>query len=224
MGSHRWATLDPPGGPADSCRGRRDRWTVPPTLVLLHGLTGSGDSWDQLVRVLGLEDWTVVTPDGPLADPRGGFAWWPSGGPPVRRPLSAEALAAVEATRAHLETLIETAAPSGPLIVGGFSQGAAMALELLRGPLAGRIAGLIHLSGPCVDTSRLATSLWGLAPGRVLGAHGRRDEHVAPLHSEAVRDALRAAAWEVEWIEHSHGHRIPREVQDGLKAWFRTWA
>ena len=51
----------------------------------------------------------------------------------------------VDSSLSQLEKLIAEEAPMGPLIVGGFSQGGAMAQEMLQLPLAHRIAGIVAL-------------------------------------------------------------------------------
>jgi phospholipase/carboxylesterase len=108
----------------------------------------------------------------------------------------------------------------GPLVLGGFSQGAMMALDVAL-QRDSKPAGLILMSG-----TLLAESVWGprfsrLAGLPVLMSHGRHDQLLPFSASEALRDKLRAAGANVEWIEFAGGHEIPPVVVDAASTFLQ---
>src|SRR5579863_5689608 len=108
--------------------------TAAPRVVLLHGFMGTSDDLAPFARSLGVPA-RFVFPEGRVdLAPSGlrGRAWWPvdgdaradsvAGGP---RDLSLFVPEGLDAARAHLDTLLddlEREGPSGPLVLGGFSQ------------------------------------------------------------------------------------------------------
>lgn len=86
-----------------------------PGLLLLHGVGDDGSCWGPFLRALGLPDLQVATPDAPahggrMAEPGQTVAW---------TDLLADAVA--QARRLTVET-------GGPIVIGGHSMGAAVAL------------------------------------------------------------------------------------------------
>jgi phospholipase/carboxylesterase len=107
--------------------------------------------------------------------------------------------------------------PDGKLVLGGFSQGAMLALDAaLHDPRP--LAGAVLLS-----TTLLAENEWvprmltrrGL---RVLQSHGERDELLNVAFAERLRDLLREAGLDVRWVPFRGGHEIPPNVIDELGA------
>lgn len=102
-------------------------------------------------------------------------------------------------------------------VVGGFSQGAMLATDLALHANA-RLAGLWILSGALV-----AEPVWreraplheGLP---VVQSHGRLDPVLGLASAEALRELLRDAALEVEWVGFEGEHYVPDEVVDRLAA------
>lgn len=96
-----------------------------PLLVLLHGYGSHEGDLFSLSPALPLEP-VIASVRAPIAE-SGGWAWWSrrdsvAGDPPLQI-VDAAATAVIE----WLDTL-----PAGPVSLLGFSQGAAMALQLLR--------------------------------------------------------------------------------------------
>jgi phospholipase/carboxylesterase len=55
----------------------------------------------------------------------------------------------------------------------------------------------------------------------VLMSHGRHDQLLPFSASETLRDKLRAAGAEVEWIEFPGGHEIPPNVVDAASTFLQ---
>ena len=109
------------------------------TLVMMHGMTGTSEKMEDLARSLTPEGWSTLCPQAKIRHPtRGGFAWWlfEDG---VSKDESLSQME--ESISAILEIL-----PDGPIIVGGFSQGGAMASSLLETSASNSIVGLILIA------------------------------------------------------------------------------
>ena len=93
---------------------------------MLHGLTGTAEMIRPLGESLCPNGWDLLLPEGPLIHPKRGRGWVIRDAPP-EVPLDESTLAQIGESLSSLEPQI----PEGPLIVGGFSQGSALAQELL---------------------------------------------------------------------------------------------
>ena len=102
----------------------------------------------------------------------------------------------------------ERGIPAHRIVLGGFSQGCAIALLAgLRHPE--RLAGIMALSGylPLADrTAAERSSASRQTP--IFLAHGTHDEVVTLERAEASRDALQALGCQVEWHEYVMGHAV----------------
>jgi phospholipase/carboxylesterase len=100
------------------------------------------------------------------------------------------------------------AAPGARLVLGGFSQGAMLALDVAlhraRPP-----AGLLLMSGTLVNEAAWRPRLASLRGVPVLQSHGRADGLLPYVAAEVLRDRLRAAGAAVEWVPFLGGHEIP---------------
>lgn len=193
------------------------------TVVLLHGFGAPGDDLVALARYLDVPRTRFVFPEAPIE--LGGLygdarAWWRldlarleeelrRGTARDRRDEVPDGL--VEA-RAHLEALLAAlAVPAGQLVLGGFSQGAMLALDVALHQ-ATPPAGLVLMSG-----TLLAQAVWGprmptLAGVPVLLSHGRSDGLLPFAIAEALREQLTAAGAAVTWVPFAGGHEIPPPV------------
>jgi predicted esterase len=133
--------------------------------------------------------------------------------------LSRRELIDVDSSLSQLEQLIAEHAPMGPLVVGGFSQGGAMAQEMLQLPMADRIIGVIAIGTRLVRGMELGLRLAELDPKHLFWMHGERDVRVSIQDGWAVAHTFEAAGWALELIEHPKGHMIPMEHHDALKEW-----
>jgi len=174
------------------------------TLVMLHGMTGTSAKMQSLADQIVPSGWKILCPQAIVPHPtKGGFAWWLRGRNPVE-PLDdvaqSELLISVERVISEL--------PDGPLIVGGFSQGGAVASAMLEYEIQERIVGLVLLGTKSGRPNQLAESLAFLNKRPIVWMHGRRD-HLVPLeqgieHAEIFEEAK----WPVTRLEHEKGHMV----------------
>ena len=103
----------------------------------------------------------------------------------------------------------------GPLVVGGFSQGGAMAQETFNSPLHRIVVLLLRYT---------VGSAYGIAaaPGQLVRRRcsGCMAYEMASLtRTVGLLLTVRRAGWSVELVEHQKGHMIPTEHRDVLKDW-----
>ena len=130
---------------------------------MMHGMTGTAEMMRPFAEKILPEGWTLLVPDARFDHPRRGKTWWryEDEDPDVTRrlQLSRRELMDVDSSLSQLEKLIAEEAPMGPLVVGGFSQGGAMAQEMLQLPLADRIVGIVALGTRLVRPMELRLRL-----------------------------------------------------------------
>ena len=122
-----------------------------PTLIMMHGMTGDASMMRPFAEKILPEGWTLIVPEARYNHPMRGLTWWRYEDYEIdatrRLNLSRRELIDVDSSLSQLEKIISEQAPMGPLVVGGFSQGGAMAQELMHLPVADRIVGII-----CIGT------------------------------------------------------------------------
>lgn len=122
---------------------------------------------------------------------------------------------AIRASCAAVEALIRRECgrgiPSQRIVLGGFSQGAAMSLFV--GPrFPARLAGVIALSGYRLIASSLRAERQACnADTPFFLAHGTVDPVIAARDGELARDMLRAEGYAVEWHTYPIGHEMSAE-------------
>lgn len=174
-------------------------------LVLLHGRGADEsdlfpllDEFDPERRLHG------YTPRGPLALPPGGAHWYVLGGlgTPERETFAASYAALAE----FLDRL-----PYDRLVLGGFSQGCAMAyaLSLYRG--RPRPDALLALSGFVPSVEGYDLDLEPPFP-RIAIVHGVFDPVIPVQWGRAARDLLEGAGAEIRYHESPIEHWIDPEV------------
>lgn len=167
-------------------------------LVLLHGRGGTEDDLTSIFTMLPASTVAVALRGGVAHRDR--WAWFDTDREP---PFTLDE--AVDAVLAWLDR----AWPAGPVGVLGFSQGGAVALELLRRAsqrlaYAGQICGFHLTNGPTDDLDRRRPP--------VFSAYGGKDDVISP------RQARRATAWlrrHTDVSEHYYaglGHEIADRV------------
>jgi len=176
-------------------------WMSKGTLIMMHGMTGTSEKMQELARRLTPDGWTTLCPQAKISHPtRGGFAWW----------LFGEDVSEDETMSQMKESLsgILEILPDGPIIVGGFSQGGAMASALLETKASSSIVGLVLIATKTARPDELRGSLPFLKPRPVIWMHGKRD-HLVPLdvgieHIEIFEES----GWPVTRLEHEKGHMV----------------
>ena len=197
----------------------------PPTLVLLHGYGSSAQRWEPFTKTIRWP-WNgrFVFPEGPDAARRtdgvsDGRAWWgldlPSHIPPGQSlpDLSATRPEGLEVAASLVEDLLGALqrSPGGPIVLGGFSQGAMVASEVaFRSDV--KLHALVLLSGTLVDEASWERHFDRRRGTAVFMAHGRGDRTLPFATAERFRSKLEAAGVKVTWVPFDGGHEIPAAV------------
>jgi len=193
-------------------------------VIWLHGLGADGYDFVPVVReleALGAPPARYVFPHAPTMPVtiNGGYvmrAWYDIlGNDLVRR----EDERGIRASQTLVEALIaretERGLASDRIVLAGFSQGGAIALQTgLRqtAPLAGLLALSTYLPlAATVAQERSAAN--GQTP--VFMAHGASDPVIPIARGAASRDALQAMGYSVEWHEYAMPHSVcEEEIRD----------
>ena len=199
-----------------------------PTLIMMHGMTGDASMMRPFAEKILPDGWTLLVPEARFAHPTRGRPWWRyedcDADVTRRMSLSRKELMDVDSSLSQLEKLIAEEAPMGPLVVGGFSQGGAMAQELLQLPVADRIQGVVCMGTRLVRPMELRLRLSELEPKRLFWMHGEKDVRVPIEDGWAIAHLFESAGWAVELIEHPKGHMIPIEHHPALREWLTTFS
>ena len=198
-----------------------------PTLIMMHGMTGDASMMRPFAEKILPEGWTLIVPEARYNHPLRGLTWWRYEDYDIdatrRLNLSRRELIDVDSSLSQLEKIISEQAPLGPLVVGGFSQGGAMAQELMHLPIADRIVGIICIGTRLVRPMELRMRLQELDPKRMFWMHGEKDVRVPIEDGWAVANLFEAGGWSVELIEHNKGHMIPLEHHDSIREWLMSF-
>ena len=198
-----------------------------PTLIMMHGMTGDASMMRPFAEKILPEGWTLIVPEATYNHPVSGLTWWRYEDYDIdatrRLNLSRRELIDVDSSLSQLEKIISEQAPLGPLVVGGFSQGGAMAQELMHLPIADRIVGIICIGTRLVRPMELRMRLQELDPKRMFWMHGEKDVRVPIEDGWAVANLFESGGWSVELIEHNKGHLIPLEHHDSIREWLMSF-
>ncbi|HEX5421435.1 MAG TPA: alpha/beta fold hydrolase [Gammaproteobacteria bacterium] len=192
------------------------------SVIWLHGLGADGHDFEPIVDALELSGgYRFVFPHAPVRPVtiNGGYrmrAWFDIfslNGP--GREDDAGIAASASAVTALVDREIELGTPSRRIVLAGFSQGGAMALQVaLREPRP--LAGLLALSAFLPRAAALAAEKSAAnAQIPVFMAHGVADPVIRLEFAEASRRRLEAEGYRVEWKTYSMAHEVsPAEVRD----------
>ncbi len=193
-----------------------------PLVVLLHGR--GADRFDLLSLAPHLAPGAVVvTPEAPHSGTQWGYgpgwAWYRFMGGTVPEPQSFEA-----SQQALAEFLGEIPARlpvrTGPLVLGGFSQGGTMSLAYaLRNP--GAVPMAMNLSGFLAQHPTVAATPHTVRGTRFFWGHGTMDEAIPFAMAIEGRAALRAAEADLEARDYPMGHGISPDEAGDVKAWIQ---
>jgi len=198
----------------------RDAKEGAPLVVLLHG-RGS-DRHDLLSLAPHLAPGAVVvTPEAPHPGlPWGygpGWAWYRFMGDNLPEPHSFEA-----SQQALAEFLAEIPGRlpvrTGPVVLGGFSQGGTMSVAYaLRNP--GAVPLVLCLSGFLADHPTVRATPDSVRGTKFFWGHGTMDPSIPFAMGEQGRAALRAAGAEMEARDYPMGHGISPEEAGDIRQW-----
>jgi phospholipase/carboxylesterase len=203
--------------------GREPRTAV----IWLHGLGADGHDFEPIVPELGMPAAPAVRfvfPHAPLQPVtiNGGAvmrAWYDVTGD------GRQDAAGIRASQARVEALIARERARGvaarSIVLAGFSQGGAMALQTaLRHPE--RLAGILALSAylPLPDTlPQEASEANRDVP--IFMAHGTQDPLIPLSWAERSRDHLAWLGYALEWREYPMPHAVCAEEIEDAGAWLR---
>jgi phospholipase/carboxylesterase len=198
-------------------------------VIWLHGLGADGYDFVDIVPMLGLKalGTRFVFPHAPMRPVtiNGGAvmrAWYDvRGDAGVRR----EDEAGVRESQQRIEALIARektrGIPAGRLVLAGFSQGGAMALQTgLRHPE--RLAGIMALSCflPLTDTVA-AEAAPASRDVPIFMAHGTHDPLIPLARARHAYELLTSLGYRIEWHEYPIPHSVsPTEIRD-ISAWLQ---
>ena len=178
-------------------------------IVMMHGWGANAEDLTSLAPMLRLTDYQFIFPQAPFPHPQApmGRAWYALETPEY------EGLAETQQqVKEWLDSLeASTGVPLSRTILGGFSQGGAMALDMGRYfPLAGLIilSGYLHFSPEPLDHD--------LPP--VLIVHGKQDPIVPIEAAQQARTAFEQLGAKVQYQEFNMGHEIRPEVLGLIKS------
>jgi phospholipase/carboxylesterase len=209
-----------------------------PVVVLMHGFGAPGEDLVPLWRVLDVPEATrFVFPAAPLALDMpfsDGRAWWMIDMVRLERmmatgrtvDLSNEVPAGLAAARDQVIALVgeigaRLGAPASSLVLGGFSQGAMLACDVvLRTGLP--FAGMALLSGALIAESEWVPLMPQRRGLKVFQSHGDFDPLLPVEGARRLRQHFLAAGLVVEWVGFPGGHEIPAPVLDGLGAFLSS--
>ncbi|MCP9805258.1 dienelactone hydrolase family protein [Cyanobium sp. T1B-Tous] len=177
-------------------------------LVLLHGWGADADDLLDLAEVLVEPTVSVVALQAPLPHPGGSGRQWYD----LQQPNWPQ----LPAARANLLERLGALAAEVPLeqtVVLGFSQGAAMALDVATAGEGLPLAGLISCSGyphPAWEPGLQANKT-------ILLTHGEQDPVVPYGASEVLQEQLRRSGIGAELIGFAGGHTIDSSLFPALR-------
>jgi predicted esterase len=188
--------------------------------VLLHGRGGSAEDVLGLLSHAALPDIAAVAPEAP------GNSWWPTSFLAPSAAIEPYVAEGIQAVREAVSMLEAGGLPRNRIWLGGFSQGACLALEAFARAGDG-LAGVIALSGGLVGTADAPgdpePALYGHVPkgfdytGSRQGADvwisvHARDPHIPVKRVEDSAAVLRALGAKVETrIYPGAGHGVTRD-------------
>jgi phospholipase/carboxylesterase len=199
-------------------------------VIWLHGLGDDGNGWSQVVGSLGLPPTMAVrfifphAPVMPVTINNGMVmrAWYDIvAGDLTRR----EDERGVRASQALVEALVarerERGVPAARIVLAGFSQGGAIALQTgLRYPE--RLAGIMALSTYVPIAASLAAEAHPASRGvPIFMAHGSQDPIIPIDRARRSRELLEQLGYVVEWREYAMPHSVSPQEIDDIGAWLR---
>lgn len=199
-------------------------------VIWMHGLGADGSDFVPVVRELdlaGCPPIRFVFPHAPTmpVTVNGGYvmrAWYDILGSDLAKREDEKGL---RASQAAIEQLIEReksrGIPAERIVLAGFSQGCAMAIQTgLRYPE--KLAGLLCLSGYVpIHTTIVEERHRANHDTPIFMAHGRADQVIPIDRAEKSRDLLQAFGYSVEWHEYQMQHSVCPEEIDDISAWLK---
>lgn len=199
-------------------------------IVWLHGLGADGNDFVPIVNELELSPETSIrfifphAPERPVSINNGYImrAWYDIYHADFNNRHDESGIRdSQKAIDALIDREIQRGIPPQNILLAGFSQGGAMALQVgLRqtNPLAGVIALSCYL--PLAETLALEASVSNAAT-QIFMAHGIYDAVIPITHAIASRERLLAANYPLEWHEYPMAHSVCEQEIADISHWLR---
>ena len=201
------------------------------TIIWMHGL--GADCWDfvSIVKELGLPDDLPLrfifpqAPTRPITINNGQVmpGWYDISMAELhRKPDEAGVRQSQTAIEQLIAREIERGIPADKIILAGFSQGGAIALQTglrCREALGGIMALSTYLT---LDDSLAAEATIANANIPILMAHGTQDPLIPLSLAVASRTKLEARGYKVEWREYPMPHSLCMEEVEDIGAWIQA--
>jgi len=180
-------------------------------LVMMHGLGDSFAGYLWMPEVLRLPWLNYLLPNAP-DDYYGGYSWFDIYGGNI----VADVRRSRELVFESLDSLLAKGWPTEQTVIGGFSQGGLMAIEVgLRYPH--QFAGVISISGFVCEPEKLIGQLSPVArKQRILATHGTLDPLLPIAVSRRQIQQLKSAGLNIEWHEFQKEHTIAGDEEISL--------
>ena len=199
-------------------------------IIWMHGLGADGNDFVPLVKELDLRGLPGIRFVFPHANTmpvtiNGGYvmrAWYDI---KVNDLVRHEDEGGLRASQLQVEALIARekarGIPASRIILAGFSQGCAMALQTgLRHPE--KLAGLMCLSGYVPLAAKAAEERSAASLDTpVFMVHGLHDGVIPIARAEQSRDLLESLGYKVEWHQYVMQHSLCQEEVDDIGAWLK---
>ena len=206
------------------------RRNVEATSVWLHGQGASSEDLIPVLkhltgsRELGLR---YLAPEAPMrlleaTGKRPGRAWYDMASPDSTEPDPETLTETQRRITELLDTDRQQGMPTERTLIGGFSQGGAIALHIgMQYPHS--LAGIIVLSGELIDSENLQDRISPAnANTPILMIHGQHDTLIPLQEAEANRDRLRAAGLCVDWHSLPLDHEISMDTLGIVDQWMQA--
>ncbi|ACK68346.1 phospholipase/Carboxylesterase [Rippkaea orientalis PCC 8801] len=182
-------------------------------LIMLHGWGANAEDLAPLASYLALPNYEFIFPNAPFPHPQvpGGLAWYA---------LETQEYQGLSESQQKLKSWVlslesQTGVPLSKTILGGFSQGGAMSLDVgLNLPLAAifSLSGYLHFHPQITDSP--------IPP--ILIVHGTQDMVVPINAARQAKEKLTAIGAKVEYHEFNIGHEISPNVLRILQEFLLT--
>jgi len=204
------------GAPGDDLVGLADAIDAPPGTVMVfpEALHSLQDLVGQALYLDARAWWLIDFARLELAIARGEL-----------RDLSGEVPEGLADARAALGEMLDELAkeePSSRLVLGGFSQGAMLSLDLALREPERRLAGLVLLSGTMIAEAEWTPLMAARSGTPVFQSHGDGDAILPFAIAERLRDALQKGGLQVTFEPFVGPHTIPPRALGRLGEWIRA--
>jgi len=188
---------------------------------MMHGLTGTANLIRPLAESLLSPGMNLILPEATIPHPKRGFAWWLRDEPPSE-PLNSSALMEVDESVESIVDFINLQSSEEKLILGGFSQGAAMATEVfMHKKIQHRVLGMVLISGKSVRPKELYEALLD-NPIPVVWMHGETDQIVSMEQAKELCNVIEKANCSILKLQHHKGHMVNLEQKSEIISWINS--